>query len=173
MTLTVNLSPRQLQAPGLVQMVAAALDESGFPPGALVLEITETVIMQQTESNLITLHALKALGVRLAIDDFGTGYSSLAYLQRFPIDILKIDKSFVDGLGRGGSDAALARTIIALGGALALRCVAEGVESDAQRAHLRTLGCEYAQGFLFARPMPAEELGAMVAGVDGGLPAAA
>jgi diguanylate cyclase (GGDEF)-like protein/PAS domain S-box-containing protein len=174
LTLTVNLSGRQLQAPGLVQMVATALAESGFPAGALVLEITETVILQQTEANLVTLHALKALGVRLAIDDFGTGYSSLAYLQRFPIDILKIDKSFVDGLGGAGSDSALARTIIALGSSLALRCVAEGVEREEQRAQLRALGCEYAQGFLFARPMPADELSALVAGVSGGgLPAAA
>ncbi|MGZ8378578.1 MAG: putative bifunctional diguanylate cyclase/phosphodiesterase, partial [Gemmatirosa sp.] len=147
LTLTVNLSGRQLQAPGLVDDVAAALTESGLDPASLVLEITETVIMQQTEANLLTLHALKALGIRLAIDDFGTGYSSLSYLQRFPIDILKIDKSFVDGLSRGGSDAALARTIIALGDTLALRCIAEGVEDDAQRTHLQALGCDYAQGF--------------------------
>ena len=162
LTLTVNLSGRQLQAPGLVEDVAAALAESGLDPASLVLEITETVIMQQTEANLVTLHALKALGIRLAIDDFGTGYSSLSYLQRFPIDILKIDKSFVDGLSRGGSDAALARTIIALGDTLALRCIAEGVEDDAQRAHLQALGCDYAQGFLFARPLPVAEIDALL-----------
>jgi diguanylate cyclase (GGDEF)-like protein/PAS domain S-box-containing protein len=162
LTLTVNLSGRQLQAPGLVDDVAAALAESGIEPSTLVLEITETVIMQQTESNLLTLHALKALGIRLAIDDFGTGYSSLSYLQRFPIDILKIDKSFVDGLSRGGSDAALARTIIALGDTLALRCIAEGVEDDAQRTHLQALGCDYAQGFFFARPLPLAEVDALV-----------
>ncbi|WP_284351498.1 putative bifunctional diguanylate cyclase/phosphodiesterase [Roseisolibacter agri] len=162
LTLTVNLSGRQLQAPGLVEDVAAALAESGLDPASLVLEITETVIMQQTEANLVTLHALKALGIRLAIDDFGTGYSSLSYLQRFPIDILKIDKSFVDGLSRGGSDAALARTIIALGDTLALRCIAEGVEDDAQRTHLQALGCDYAQGFLFARPLPVAEIDALL-----------
>ncbi|MGZ8471650.1 MAG: EAL domain-containing protein [Gemmatirosa sp.] len=162
LTLTVNLSGRQLQAPGLVDDVAAALAESGLDPASLVLEITETVIMQQTEANLLTLHALKALGIRLAIDDFGTGYSSLSYLQRFPIDILKIDKSFVDGLSRGGSDAALARTIIALGDTLALRCIAEGVEDDAQRTHLQALGCDYAQGFLFARPLPPADIDALV-----------
>jgi diguanylate cyclase (GGDEF)-like protein/PAS domain S-box-containing protein len=162
LTLTVNLSGRQLQAPGLVDDVAAALAESGLEPSSLVLEITETVIMQQTEANLLTLHALKALGIRLAIDDFGTGYSSLSYLQRFPIDILKIDKSFVDGLSRGGSDAALARTIIALGDTLALRCIAEGVEDDAQRTHLQALGCDYAQGFFFARPLPLAEVDALV-----------
>jgi EAL domain-containing protein (putative c-di-GMP-specific phosphodiesterase class I) len=162
LTLTVNLSGRQLQAPGLMDDVAAALAESGLDPASLVLEITESVIMQQTEANLLTLHALKALGIRLAIDDFGTGYSSLSYLQRFPIDILKIDKSFVDGLSRGGSDAALARTIIALGDTLALRCIAEGVEDDAQRTHLQALGCDYAQGFFFARPMPSSEIDALV-----------
>jgi EAL domain-containing protein (putative c-di-GMP-specific phosphodiesterase class I) len=112
------------------------------------------------------LELLKALGLRIAIDDFGTGYSALSQLQHLPIDILKIDKSFVDGLTGGGSDAALARTIIALGGSLALRCVAEGVESEAQRAHLRSLGCEYAQGFLFGRPLPPEELEEVLAGWD-------
>ncbi|MDF1505846.1 EAL domain-containing protein [Roseisolibacter sp. H3M3-2] len=162
LTMTVNLSGRQLQAPGLVDEVAAVLAETGLPPSALVLEITETVMMQGTEANLVTLHALRALGVRLAIDDFGTGYSSLSYLQRFPIDILKIDKSFVEGLSRGAHEAALARTILALGDTLALRCIAEGVEDAAQRDHLRALGCDFAQGFLFARPMPEEEMDALV-----------
>ena len=108
LTITVNISGRQLSHPGLVGDVAEALDLAGLPAHCLVLEITETVIMQDTAANFETLHALKALGVRLAIDDFGTGYSSLGYLQKFPVDIIKIDKAFVDGVARGGSHAALA-----------------------------------------------------------------
>jgi diguanylate cyclase (GGDEF)-like protein/PAS domain S-box-containing protein len=157
LTLTVNLSGRQLHAPGLVEEVAAVLAETGLAPSSLVLEITETVMMQGTETNLVTLHALRALGVRLAIDDFGTGYSSLSYLQRFPIDILKIDKSFVDGVAGGGSQAALARTIVALGHALSLRTIAEGIEDEDQRAALRDAGCVYGQGFLVHGPLSAAE----------------
>ncbi|MGZ8412625.1 MAG: putative bifunctional diguanylate cyclase/phosphodiesterase, partial [Gemmatirosa sp.] len=131
-TMSVNISGRQLLEPTLVAEVAEALAESGLDPSLLTLEITESVLMQNTETTVATLRELKALGVRLAIDDFGTGYSSLAYLQRFPIDVLKIDKSFIDGVARGGSDAVLARTIIALGDTLRLRTVAEGIESAAQ-----------------------------------------
>jgi EAL domain-containing protein (putative c-di-GMP-specific phosphodiesterase class I) len=156
LTITVNISGRQLQHPGLLHAVATTLDATGLRASSLVLEITESVIMQDTEANLATLHALKEIGVRLAIDDFGTGYSSLSYLQKFPVDILKIDKSFVDGVARGGSEAALARTIVALGDTLSLRCVAEGIEEDDQRRHLRALGCAYGQGYLFARPLPPE-----------------
>jgi diguanylate cyclase (GGDEF)-like protein/PAS domain S-box-containing protein len=162
LTITVNLSGRQLQHPGLLHAVSTALDESGLRPSSLVLEITESVIMQDTESNLATLHALKELGVRLAIDDFGTGYSSLSYLQKFPVDILKIDKTFVDGVARGGSEAALARTIVALGDTLSLRCVAEGIEDDEQRRHLRALGCAFGQGYFFARPLPPERVTEML-----------
>jgi EAL domain-containing protein (putative c-di-GMP-specific phosphodiesterase class I) len=127
--------------------------------------------MHDTERTLEVLHALKALGVRLAIDDFGTGYSSLSYLQRFPVDVLKIDKSFVDGVARGGHDAALARTIVALGEMLALRTVAEGIEHETQRAQLRLLGCELGQGYLFARPLTPEALRARLAEEAGGVPA--
>jgi EAL domain-containing protein (putative c-di-GMP-specific phosphodiesterase class I) len=161
-TVAVNLSGRQLQHEGLANDVAAALRESGLDPKSLVLEITESVIMQNTKATLERLRELKALGVRLAIDDFGTGYSSLSYLQRFPVDILKIDKAFVDGVTQGGNDAALARTIIALGDMLSLRTVAEGVEDAQQRSLLRELGCELGQGYLFARPLPPEELGALL-----------
>ncbi len=157
LTITVNLSGRQLLHPTLAADVARAVADSGLSPSALVLEITESVIMHDTEQTLAALHALKALGVRLAIDDFGTGYSSLSYLQKFPVDILKIDKAFVDGVGRGGSDAALARTIVALGEMLELHCVAEGVEDDEQRCHLQALGCEFGQGYLFARPLSPED----------------
>jgi len=123
-----------------------------------VLEITESVLMRHAEATIETLHALKALGVQLAIDDFGTGYSSLSYLQRFPVDTLKIDKSFVDGVAGGGSDAALAKTIIALGDALGLRTVAEGIEHAEQWEQLAALGCAYGQGYLFARPLAAAAL---------------
>jgi diguanylate cyclase (GGDEF)-like protein/PAS domain S-box-containing protein len=164
LTITVNISARQLQEPDLVDDVRAVLAETGLPAHALVLEITESVIIRDADAALEAMHALKALGVRLAIDDFGTGYSSLGYLQQFPIDILKIDKSFVDGVARGGPRAALARTIVALGDSLALHCVAEGIEHDDQREHLHALGCAYGQGFLFARPLPAEELEAIMCG---------
>ncbi len=162
LTITVNLSGRQLQHASIVDDVRWALDGAGLAPAALVLEITESVIMQDTQATLATLHALKSLGVRLAVDDFGTGYSSLGYLQRFPIDILKIDKAFVDGVARGGSRSALARTIVALGDSLSLHCVAEGIEEDVQWQHLKALGCGFGQGYLFARPLPANDVSALV-----------
>jgi EAL domain-containing protein (putative c-di-GMP-specific phosphodiesterase class I) len=113
--------------------------------------------------------ALKAIGVRLAIDDFGTGYSSLAYLHRFPVDILKIDKTFVDGVGRGGRDAALARTIIALGDMLSLRTVAEGIEQAEQRSQLQSLGCGLGQGYYFAKPLSAADAEALLSADGEGL----
>jgi EAL domain-containing protein (putative c-di-GMP-specific phosphodiesterase class I) len=114
--------------------------------------------MRNTEATITQLHALKALGVQLAIDDFGTGYSSLSSLQRFPIDILKIDKSFIDGVTRSGNDAALARTIIALGDMLAMRTVAEGIEHADQQDLMQTLGCRFGQGYLFAKPQSPDEI---------------
>jgi len=158
LSISINLSGRQLESEELAGDVRAALDESGLAPERLVLEITESAIMEDVEATLEKLHQLKMLGVRLAIDDFGTGYSSLSSLQRFPIDILKIDKAFVDGIVRGGSDAALARTIIALGDTLSLRTVAEGIEHQKQRTLLRDLGCELGQGYLFAKPLRPQEI---------------
>jgi diguanylate cyclase (GGDEF)-like protein/PAS domain S-box-containing protein len=158
LTMSINLSGLQLQDPELVAHVAGALAEAGVAPARVVLEITESVLMRHAEETIATLHALKALGVRLAIDDFGTGYSSLSYLQRFPVDVLKIDKAFVDGVARGGSDAALARAIIALGDSLGLRTVAEGIEHPEQWAQLAALGCGHGQGYLFARPLTAAAL---------------
>jgi EAL domain-containing protein (putative c-di-GMP-specific phosphodiesterase class I) len=149
----VNIAGKQLLHPEFVTDVASALKDAGLPAERLILEITEGTLLDNAEATTTRLQELKALGVRLAIDDFGTGYSSLSYLQRFPIDILKIDKSFVDGVVRGGNQAALARTIISLGDSLALRTVAEGIETDAQRSVLRDLGCQLGQGFLYARPM--------------------
>ena len=160
----VNVSGRQLAAcDALAADVAAALAASGLPPGALTLEMTESVLMQRTDETLGQLRALKALGVRLAIDDFGTGYSSLAYLQRFPVDVLKIDKAFVDGVADEEGDRAIARTVVALGRALGLETVAEGVERDDQRAALSALGCDFAQGYLFGRPMGAAAIAARLA----------
>jgi diguanylate cyclase (GGDEF)-like protein/PAS domain S-box-containing protein len=158
LTLTVNVSPIQLRDPAFVEDVRRALRDSGFPANLLLLELTESVFLAEDEATLATLHAIKALGVRLAIDDFGTGYASLSYLQQFPLDVLKIDRRFIDGMCRGGSEAALARTIIALGDSLALRTVAEGVARPQQQEQLRALGCEYGQGFLFAQPVPPEEI---------------
>ena len=164
---TVNLSGRQFEQADLASDVAAALQTSGLDPRHLVLEITESVVMQNTEATIAQLHALKALGVQLAIDDFGTGYSSLSSLQRFPIDILKIDKSFIDGVTRGGNDAALARTIIALGDMLAMRTVAEGIEHADQQQLMHTLGCRFGQGYLFAKPQSPGEISRLLEDPEG------
>ena len=161
---TVNVSPRQLEEPGIVAQVGEALAASGLAPDRLVLEITETGLVGGGGATEERLHALKGLGVALAIDDFGTGYSSLGYIQRFPVDVLKIDKVFVDGLRRGtGHEAALARTIVGLGASLGLRTVAEGIETDAQRAILAELGCAFGQGYLFARPLAEDDIAAWLA----------
>jgi diguanylate cyclase (GGDEF)-like protein len=163
LTMSVNLSGRQLAQPRLADEVAAALQESGFPAEHLVLEITETVLMNDTTVTIATLDALKRLGIRLAIDDFGTGYSSLTYLQRFPIDILKIDKSFVDGLGgENVEESAVARTIVSLAKTLKLETIAEGVERSEHVRELQTLQCDIAQGFFFARPLDARSLEALM-----------
>jgi diguanylate cyclase (GGDEF)-like protein len=150
---SVNLSTRQLQDPELVNDVAEALASSGLEPNLLVLEITETLLMQETDVIMARLHELKRLGVRIAIDDFGTGYSSLSYLRRFPVDILKIDKTFVDGLNGEGEGEALVRAIIELARALNLQTVAEGIEEVSQLSALQLLGCDYGQGYFYARPL--------------------
>ena len=163
LSITVNLSARQLQSPDLESEVRAALREGDLEAACLVLEITESILVDGGTGAIETLRALKALGVRLAIDDFGTGYSSLSYLQQFPVDILKIDRTFTTGLTRGPQEDALARTIIALGDLLTLRTIAEGVEQEGQHERLRELGCDYGQGFLFSRPVPAREMTALLA----------
>jgi len=154
----VNVSARQLQSSDLVAEVTQALEQSGLNPGSLVIEMTESVVMQNTEVTLLKLQRLKALGVRIAIDDFGTGYSSLSYLHRFPIDILKIDRSFVQRLGEQRDGAELARAIITLGDALELEVVAEGIETEAQQRELLDLGCVAGQGFYYSRPGPLHEI---------------
>jgi diguanylate cyclase (GGDEF)-like protein/PAS domain S-box-containing protein len=154
----VNLSPRMLAQPSLVDDVARILGQTGLDPGCLKLEITEGVMMQEGEATLATLRHLKALGVQLAVDDFGTGYSSLAYLQRFPLDVLKIDRAFVGSLGEGAEGTVIARTVVALAKALGLAVTAEGIETAEQAEQLKELGADRGQGYHFARPQPAEAL---------------
>jgi diguanylate cyclase (GGDEF)-like protein/PAS domain S-box-containing protein len=153
---SVNVSGRQLHELDIVQETRQALADTRVPPESVMLEITESVLMQETDSVLTRLHELKALGVRLAIDDFGTGYSSLSYLQRFPIGVLKIAKPFVEEVACGVDKSALARAIIGLGQTLKLSTIAEGVEIAEQRIALMGLGCEWGQGFYFAPPLPPE-----------------
>jgi EAL domain-containing protein (putative c-di-GMP-specific phosphodiesterase class I) len=162
LTITVNVSPIQLAHHTFIEDVRSALVTTGILPSSLILEITESALVDDRAENLAVFNELKALGIRLAIDDFGTGYSSLSYLQRFPFDILKIDKSFVDGVAGGGTDVAFARTIIALGGMLALRVLAEGIEHENQLAVLKELGCQYGQGYLFSKPLDAAAMTALL-----------
>jgi diguanylate cyclase (GGDEF)-like protein len=149
----VNLSVRQFQQPGLVELVEHVLRRVGLPASRLTLEITESVVVHDTAAAIGRLAELRSLGVRIAIDDFGTGYSSLSYLKRFPVDIVKIDRSFVQSLGESARDAALARAIIELARTLRLRTVAEGIETRRQLVTLCQLGCPEGQGFYFARPL--------------------
>ena len=158
--IAVNLSARQFTDPDIVSIVAEALAEAEISPMALSLEITESVLMEEVEATAETLRALKDLGVCLSIDDFGTGYSSLSYLKRFPVDALKIDRSFVDGLGVDAEDHAIVDAVVSLAHALGLQVVGEGVETQAQLQELRRLGCDAAQGYLIGKPQPATGPGA-------------
>jgi diguanylate cyclase (GGDEF)-like protein/PAS domain S-box-containing protein len=157
LALAINLSARQLRHPNMSRDLADALDDFGIEPSRIVLEITESVLMFDTAATLERLAELKALGVRLAVDDFGTGYSSFAYLRRFPIDILKIDKSFIDEVANEATASALVEAMIRIGKTLRLQTVAEGVERRDQADRLRALGCDVAQGFLYSRGVPAGE----------------
>ncbi|OLB65625.1 MAG: diguanylate cyclase [Actinobacteria bacterium 13_2_20CM_2_72_6] len=168
LTMSVNVSGRQFERADLASVVAAALAESGLPPERLCLEMTESVLMNDTEENLAQLKQLKRMGVRLAIDDFGTGYSSLSYLRRFPVDTLKIDRSFVERLSGQSEDATLARTIVQLGQSLGISTVAEGIEQYTQLLALRRMGCEIGQGYYFDRPLPAAEAGRLLTGEASG-----
>ncbi|MDP8991907.1 MAG: EAL domain-containing protein [Actinomycetota bacterium] len=163
---SVNLSTRQIRQSGLVAEVDRILADSGLDPGCLVLEITETALVSDFEETIDNLHRLKELGVKLSIDDFGTGYSSLTYLRRLPVEVVKIDRSFVAGIATSPDEWSLAVAIVKLVKALSLSTVAEGVESAAQLAHLRALGCEFAQGYYFARPQPAPAIDEMLAASD-------
>ena len=157
--MSVNVSPLQLQHGGIFHDVELALADFALDPRALILEITESIALQEREPLLV---ALKALGVKLAIDDFGTGYSSLAYLRRLHVDIVKIHKSFIDGIVGAGGDAELSRAIVRFGGAMGLRTTAEGIESQDQWDELRTLGCDFGQGYHFSRPIEPDALIALL-----------
>src|SRR3954463_1669725 len=166
--LSVNVSARQLQQDDLVDEVAAILRETGMPAEQLTLEMTESVLLDNGEATLSTLTALRALGIRLAIDDFGTGYSSLSYLHSFPVDILKIDRSFVERLSTGG-DTALISTLLRLGQTMKLEAVAEGIEHPQELLLLRRQGCTTGQGYHFSPPVPAGRIEELLAetGPDG------
>jgi EAL domain-containing protein (putative c-di-GMP-specific phosphodiesterase class I) len=157
--MAVNLSPRQLSSPQLASVVEAALADHGLPPSALCLEITESAIMEHPEAAQRILQGLKTLGVRLAIDDFGVGYSSLSHLKYLlPVDVIKIDKSFVDGLLESNDARAIITAIIQLAHALGVTAVGEGVETAEQAAALRDLGSQVAQGYHYSKPVPADYL---------------
>jgi diguanylate cyclase (GGDEF)-like protein/PAS domain S-box-containing protein len=160
---SVNISGRQLGHPRLVDDVAAIMADTGIDPSDVELEITESVLMDDVDMSEETLEQLHRLGVKLAVDDFGTGYSSLSYLRRFPVDVLKVDRSFVDGLGEDPNDSAIVTAIVTLAHTLGLSAVAEGVESALQLAELRMLGCDRAQGYYIARPATGHEVGEMLA----------
>jgi diguanylate cyclase (GGDEF)-like protein len=162
LAISVNISGKQLLGQRLPQVVSRVLAETRLDPDCLHLEITESVMLGDAETLTETLQALKRIGVRLHLDDFGTGYSSFGYLTRLPLDALKIDRSYIEGLGSDARDTAIAEAIIAMSNALSLEVIAEGVETEAHAAELRRLGCRLAQGFYFARPMPAGAITAML-----------
>ena len=160
--MAVNLSARQFAQPDLVQSIADAVRDSGIAPDRLEIELTEGLVMTDVENAIETMHEMKRLGVQLSIDDFGTGYSSLAYLQRFPIDVLKIDQSFVRDITASSGDATIVHTIISMAHNLRLRVIAEGVETEEQLAYLRKHECDEMQGYYFSRPLPAAEMEALL-----------
>ena len=162
--IAVNLSPRQFQQRNLVERIRSIIDQPDFRPESLELEITESMVMQNVERAIATLEELRQAGISLAIDDFGTGYSSLAVLKRFPVDCLKVDRSFVRDIPDDADDMAITRAVILLAHSMGLSVVAEGVETEAQREFLVDCGCDEMQGFLFSRPLPPAELAALVLG---------
>jgi len=162
MTVAVNLSVRQMLVPNIAKLVEDVLTRTGAQPESLCLELTESVFMEDVEYFGVTLAGLKAIGVKLSIDDFGTGYSSLSYLKQFPVDAVKVDRAFVDGLGGNTHDTALVAAIIAMAAALGLEVTAEGVETHEQLLILKRLHCRLAQGYYLARPMPAEAVNQLV-----------
>ena len=154
----VNLSPAQLNCRNLVSMVTAALQESGMPPRKLQLEITETVLLQNTFTTLATLHELRKMGVQIALDDFGTGYPSLSYLRSFPFDKIKIDRSFIQDLSNGAEPLAIVNAVAGLAKCLNMTSTAEGVETQQQMDVLQAIGCTEMQGYLFSHARPAHEI---------------
>jgi EAL domain-containing protein (putative c-di-GMP-specific phosphodiesterase class I) len=157
--LTVNVSARQMATADFVETVQSILADTGLHPDSLGLEITERLLLEETPGTALTIELLQALGVRLLLDDFGTGYSSLRYLQRYPLDGLKVDRAFVAGLGeRGDGDGAIVEAIVGMARALGMGVIPEGIETDGQLERLVAMGCDHAQGFLLSRPLPADEL---------------
>jgi EAL domain-containing protein (putative c-di-GMP-specific phosphodiesterase class I) len=158
LSVSVNLSPRQLLHQDLPGVVRSALSDADVSPENLILELTESILVEESEFVGATLAQLKQIGVRLALDDFGTGYSALGYLKRFPFDIVKVDRSFINGLGQDDGDSTIVGAVLGMARALGLEVVAEGVETEEQLRCLTALGADYAQGFYFARPQTTEEL---------------
>jgi diguanylate cyclase (GGDEF)-like protein/PAS domain S-box-containing protein len=163
MSISVNLSGRQLERPDLIKEVVDAVDAAGLDPQSLILELTESVLLADTEPVARTLQELRSIGFRLALDDFGTGYSSLGHLRDFPVDILKMDASFVAGIGRGMADGAILRAVIGLANSLGLMTIGEGIERQDQLAALNAMGCNAGQGFYFSKPLEYEEMDALLA----------
>ena len=161
--MSVNISAKQLQRPDeLLSDLVRILEKTELAPGSLVLEITESMLMGDAEHNVDVLRRLQDLGVSIAVDDFGTGYSNLAYLKRFPVNWLKVDKSFVDGLGESPEDTAIVEAVVSLARAMGMQTVAEGVETTGQADLLRAMGCELGQGYYFSEPLPAHEASALL-----------
>jgi EAL domain-containing protein (putative c-di-GMP-specific phosphodiesterase class I) len=168
----VNLSSQQFASNDLIETVTDALNEFSVEPQHLELEITESILMQNTETTITMLHELKNMGIRLAMDDFGTGYSSFSYLKRFPLDVIKIDRSFINDIPDDSDDSAIVGAIIAMAHRLNLNVIAEGVETEQQMAFLRDQGCDEVQGYLISRPLTLEDTTSFIssrnraAGVD-------
>jgi EAL domain-containing protein (putative c-di-GMP-specific phosphodiesterase class I) len=161
--MNVNISGRQFQQRELITTVTEALAAATFPPACLKLEITESVMMRDPQASLEAMQVFRGQNIHLVIDDFGTGYSSLSYLKRFPVDTLKVDKSFVDGLGKDAESTAIVGAVISLAKSLGMRVTAEGIETQEQLERLRLLNCDQGQGYLFSRPLPAAEAEALLA----------
>jgi EAL domain-containing protein (putative c-di-GMP-specific phosphodiesterase class I) len=163
LAVAVNLSPRQFDPGDLTEVVRAGLERSGLDPSCLHLELTETAVMDLNPEVIAQLGHIRDLGVQVGLDDFGTGYASLTHLRRLPMTFVKIDQSFVRGLGTDDEDDGIVSAVVALAANLGLRSIAEGVETDAQRERLQELGCDQAQGYLFSRPLPAGDIPAVIA----------
>jgi EAL domain-containing protein (putative c-di-GMP-specific phosphodiesterase class I) len=170
--ISVNLSPRQFQEAGLLSQAAAAVDASGLPSELLTFEITETVVMEDLSGAREVMRKLNRLGVHLAIDDFGTGHSSVAYLKQFPVNEVKVDRTFVRGVAESPVDSAIVRAVIDLASAISITAVAEGVETERQVARLKMLGCQVAQGFYFSHLLRADEFDELITGHFAGTPGA-
>jgi EAL domain-containing protein (putative c-di-GMP-specific phosphodiesterase class I) len=166
-TMSVNVSPRQLADPSFPEVVSEALTRANVPPHLLWLEVTESMMLSEPELARSVLRRIRSSGVRIALDDFGTGYSSLSLLQQFPLQRIKIDRAFINGVAESGPDRSLVRTILAMGASLGLEVVAEGVESIHQLQVLRELGCTHAQGYLISHPVPPEAMRSTVSALEG------